>query len=220
MLGDDLKDYYRRRAHEYEAIYHRPDAARLTEQEDLARAIRATLVDRDVLEIAAGTGWWTIHAAAVARHVTATDAVPETLEIARTKPLAPDKVSFQLADAYDLGLLGRQFDGALSCCWLSHVRRADLRRFIDGMQDVLLPGAVVFLADNSLVPEIGGELVAPEGENDTYRRRLLPSGETQLVLKNYFTAEELMSLVGARADDLAIRIGTHFWWLSYRLRPV
>jgi hypothetical protein len=154
----------------------------------------------------------------VARHVTATDAVAETLAIAQTKPFPADRVSFELADAYDLGRLGRTFDGALSCCWLSHVKRADLRRFIDGVQDVLLPGAAIFFADNSLVPEIGGELVAPAGEADTYRRRALPSGGSQLVLKNYFTQAELTSLFAGRADDLRIHIGAHFWWLSYRLR--
>jgi demethylmenaquinone methyltransferase/2-methoxy-6-polyprenyl-1,4-benzoquinol methylase len=133
MMTDTLKEYYRQRAASYEAIYHRPDPIRLTEQEDLARAIRKHLGGRDVLEIAAGTGWWTVHAAAVARHVMVTDANRETLEIAKLKPFDPARTEFRVADAFDLAAMGLRFDGAMSCCWLSHVRRSDLQRFIAGL---------------------------------------------------------------------------------------
>ncbi|HVI89903.1 MAG TPA: class I SAM-dependent methyltransferase [Dongiaceae bacterium] len=214
-MVDDLKDYYRRRAASYEAIYQRPDADRLTEQEDLARAIRRHLADREVLEVAAGTGWWTVQAAAVARHVTATDANPETLDIARLKPLPASRVTFQTADAYDLAALGRQFDGALCCCWLSHVRRLDLRRFLDGLHGVLKPGAAIFFADNCYVPGLGGDLLSPEGETDSYKLRALDDGGTHRILKNYYERDELLRLFAPQADDLLIHIGKHFWWLSY-----
>lgn len=216
-MPDDMKDYYRRRAASYEAIYHRADPVRLTEQEDLARAIRAHLTGRDVLEIAAGTGWWTVQAASVARQVTAIDANDETLAIARLKPLPADRVSFRVGDAYDLGALGHRFDGAMACCWLSHVPRADLHRFLGGLHEVLEPGAAIFFADNCLVPGLGGELVTPTGESDTYKRRSLDDGGTQLVLKNYFSRDELAALFAPSAKDLSIHIGQHFWWLSYHL---
>jgi ubiquinone/menaquinone biosynthesis C-methylase UbiE len=215
---DDVKDYYRRRAATYEAIYHRPDAERLAEQEELARAIRHHLQDREVLEIAAGTGWWTVQAAAVARHVLASDANAETLEIARLKPFPAERVTFQVADAYDLPALGRDFDGALSCCWLSHVKRADLRHFIDGLHAVLRPGAAVFFADNCLVDGQGGELVREPGNPDTYKKRSLEDGSTHLVLKNYFDRDELTALFGKTASGLKIHLGRHFWWLSYSLK--
>jgi ubiquinone/menaquinone biosynthesis C-methylase UbiE len=217
-MTDPLKDYYRRRAASYEAIYHRADPVRLLEQEELARAIRRHLAGRDVLEVAAGTGWWTVQAASVARHVLATDANQETLDIARLKPFDSTKVGFQLADAYDLGRLGQRFDGLLSCCWLSHVARADLGGFIGGMHGVLQPGAAVLIADNCLVPGLGGDLVTVDQSPDTYKRRSLENGEQQLVLKNYYDRDELVALFGDRADDLQIHHGQHFWWLSYRLK--
>jgi demethylmenaquinone methyltransferase/2-methoxy-6-polyprenyl-1,4-benzoquinol methylase len=217
-MSDTLKDYYRRRAASYEAIYHRADPVRLMEQEELARAIRQHLANRNVLEIATGTGWWTVQAASVARHVLATDANPETLDIARLKPFDSAKVEFQVADAFDLGRLGQRFDGLLSCCWLSHVGRADLHHFIAGMQGVLEPGAAVFIADNCLVPGQGGELVRSDHDADTYKRRVLEDREEQLVLKNYYDRDELRDLFASHATDLAIHHGQHFWWLSYRLK--
>lgn len=211
-----MQDYYRQRAREYEMIYHRPDAMRLAEQESLASWIRASLAGLDVVEIAAGTGWWTVHAAAVADHVTATDTVAETLEIARMKPFDPAKVTFRIADAYRLDVLERSFGGALSCFWLSHVPRAALRDFIAGLHRILRPGAVVCLADNCLVPGLGGELVRVDGEADTYKRRPLVDGGTELVLKNYYSEAELAEVFTPLGRDLQIDIGRHFWRLRYR----
>lgn len=217
-MPDDMKEYYRRRAASYEAIYHRPNAQRLHEQEDLARAIRRHLAGRQMLEVAAGTGWWTVHAAAAARHVTATDATPEVLDIARLKPFPMGRVTFKVADAFNLSALGQRFDGALSCFWLSHVRRSDLRHFITGFHSVLFPGAAVFFADNCLIPGQGGELAVIAGEQDTYKRRSLDDGSHHLVLKNYFTKDELTTLFDSTAEDLRIHIGEHFWWLIYYLK--
>jgi SAM-dependent methyltransferase len=74
--------YYRRRAAEYDA----------TSYGDLASANTriAALVDQlhpagDVLEIACGTGMWTQHLAAYARAVTAIDAAPEMIALARQR---------------------------------------------------------------------------------------------------------------------------------------
>ncbi|MDY0885593.1 class I SAM-dependent methyltransferase [Dongia soli] len=216
MRDDKMQNYYRQRARDYEMIYHRPDAVRLAEQEALASWIRTSLAGVDVVEIAAGTGWWTVQAAAVAQHVTATDAVAETLEIAKTKPFDPAKVAFRIADAYQLDALGRNFDGALSCFWLSHVPRAVLRDFIGGLHRLLRPGPVVCLADNCLVPRLGGELVRVAGQADSYKYWPLVDGGTELVLKNYYSEAELTQLFTPVAQDLEIDIGRHFWRLRYR----
>src|SRR5215467_1455847 len=74
--------YYRRRAAEYD----------VTSYEDLPRASRriAALVGElqpggDLLEIACGTGIWTRHLVTYARSVTAIDAAPEMIALARQR---------------------------------------------------------------------------------------------------------------------------------------
>ena len=55
-LKTDLKQYYARRAAEYEVIYAKPER-----QVDLAAmklAIAEAFQGRSVVEIACGTGWW------------------------------------------------------------------------------------------------------------------------------------------------------------------
>lgn len=218
---NDLQTYYAQRAQVYEAIYHRPDAARLTEQENLARAIRVFCKNKDVLEIACGTGWWTVHAAATARHVTATDAVAETLAVAKTKPFPPSRVTFRVADAFDLGALQEKFDAILACFFLSHVAHADRPRFLQSLLQALRPGGMLFLADNKLVPDLGGALVTKPGCPDSFKRRLREDGTEQEVLKNYDTPESLHDLFDpiAAARNFSLHQGVHFWQLRLHRGP-
>jgi ubiquinone/menaquinone biosynthesis C-methylase UbiE len=208
----DLAEYYRNRAPVYEAIYFRPDAQRLYELEELARALREWLKGRDVLEIATGTGWWTVHAASVAKSMTATDLNEETLAIAQMKPL--DNVRFLVADAYNLEEVPGKFDGFLACFWLSHVSRRDLKRFFDGVHKRLMPGSRVFLADNAFVADFGGEFLQPHGDPDTYRIREDEQGNEHQILKNYYTENEFRQLL-PEAKGLIVHIGPCYWWVMY-----
>jgi predicted methyltransferase len=54
-----LVEYYARRAGEYEEIYGWRDPDRHKEHEMLVIAIRESLRDRNVIEVAGDTGWWT-----------------------------------------------------------------------------------------------------------------------------------------------------------------
>ena len=211
-MAADLADYYRARAPEYEAIYFRPDAARLFELEEQARAVRGWLAGRDVLEVAAGTGWWTVHAASVANSITSTDINEETLAIAKTKPL--DKVNFQVADAFALDQVPGTFNGFLACFWLSHVSRARLKEFLTGVHKRLEPGSRVFIADNLYDPNLGGRFVQEAGIPDTYRMRIDKQGVEHKVLKNYYSEEELLELTEGM-ENIQIHMGPHYWWIMY-----
>src|SRR3954464_9891329 len=105
-----MQEYYDKRAKEYEAIYHRDDPVRLHELAATATAMCNTLGGLDVLEIACGTGYWTEQLADYALSITATDASPQMLEIARGKAL-PSSVHLIHADAYDLSTLEGSFGG-------------------------------------------------------------------------------------------------------------
>ncbi len=93
--AESMREYYARRAAYYERVYFKPER-----QADL-RALEAWLggpfAGREVLEIACGTGWWTPHGAREARSWLATDLNPETMALARNKPL-PECVGFAEID--------------------------------------------------------------------------------------------------------------------------
>jgi ubiquinone/menaquinone biosynthesis C-methylase UbiE len=111
--GTGTEEYYRRRAPEYDAVYTRPER-----QSDLL-VIRDRLLSRfagkHVLEVAAGTGWWTSVLADTAASVAATDVNQATLDIARARRAWPSSVSFALADAFELDAVNGDFDASGSC---------------------------------------------------------------------------------------------------------
>jgi SAM-dependent methyltransferase len=219
MAPDILTHYYSRRAREYEEIYHRNDPARQREQQAIANELRRVVQERRVLEIACGTGYWTRFAIETAAHVCGIDSSPEMLALARAKNLPESRVQFHRADAYDLRGVSGDFDACVAMFWFSHLPRARVELFLDQLRDRLGPDSVVFMADNILVAGIGGELVHPEGSEDTYKIRTLADGSTERVLKNYFNEKELRQIFEPYAHDLQITMGECFWWLNYRVRP-
>jgi ubiquinone/menaquinone biosynthesis C-methylase UbiE len=216
--GCAMQHYYSQRAQEYERVYHRDDPVRRQELADLERDMGAALQGRRVLEIACGTGYWTERAAGTAEHVTATDLTPETLDIASAKGLPASKVRFIQADAYALDRIPGSFDAGLANFWLSHVPGSRLHEFLTGFHRRLAPGAVVFMADNTYVQGIGGELFRKDGDEDTYKLRTLSDGSRHEVLKNYYSADELTALLTPYAEELQVRVAACFWSVRYRMR--
>lgn len=215
---ENLREYYGRRAREYEAIYRRDDSVRRGEQVAIAAAMKEILRDRNVLEIACGTGFWTEVIATVARRVVAVDAAPEMLAVAREKGLSPETVELCEGDAYALDRIPGTFNAGVANFWLSHVPRARMQAFLRGFHGRLQANAVVFMADNVYVSGVGGALIRRPGHEDTFKVRRLADGSTHEVRKNYYDARFLHRLLGPFGCDLKVTEATCFWWVTYRIR--
>jgi demethylmenaquinone methyltransferase/2-methoxy-6-polyprenyl-1,4-benzoquinol methylase len=214
-ITEQMRGYYAQRAAHYERVYAQP------ERQDELRAIEAALpavfAGRRVLEIACGTGWWTSHGARDAAFWLATDAQPETLAVARAKPVPP-AVRFATADAYSLAELGAErFDAAFAGCWWSHVPLARLRAWLDTLHARLLPGARVLMLDNSFVQTRSTPISRADAEGNTYQLRTLDDGSQHEVLKNFPSAAEAIAALGPRARAPQWTAHTHYWLLSYTL---
>src|SRR5947209_6836192 len=96
LLAEQI-EYYRRRASEYdETAYGDVDAA----QARIARIIGTLPAVGHAVELACGTGMWTQALASKAGQLTAIDAAPEALALARTRVPAPH-VEFVCADVFE-----------------------------------------------------------------------------------------------------------------------
>ncbi|MBI4067522.1 class I SAM-dependent methyltransferase [Candidatus Gottesmanbacteria bacterium] len=212
--------YYRKRAEEYEEIYYRDDPIRNEEQRIIVEAIKKAFNGMDVLEIACGTGYWTQFLSETAKSIVATDYVEEVMQIAKRKKYKCP-VQFQKEDAYNLSFGNHSFDGILANLWFSHVPKVKIDTFLEGIQRVLKPGGIVFMADNNYVEGSGGELVRKEGEEDTYKRRFLKDGSEYMVLKNYYTLNELFDIFSRYDKGLKkknIFYGKFFCYVIYRMK--
>jgi len=210
-----LSDYYRDRAAEYDAVYAKPER-----QDDLARVrgLLAQLTRGRVLEIAAGTGYWTQVLSAAAAEVTATDINPETLDVARARQYGPAPVSFLLADAYALQEVAGRFDMAFIGFFWSHVLRADLPRFLGGLHARLGPGATVTVLDNRYVPGSSTPVSRATPEGDTFQRRTLGDGRGFEIVKNFPERDQFTADVAAVGTDVEWTELRYFWLATFRLR--
>jgi SAM-dependent methyltransferase len=213
-----LEDYYRERVEEYEEIYYRDDPVRQEEQRRLAEFIKSTFSGKEVLEVAAGTGYWTQFLSQTARRIVCTDAVPETLEVARKKTFACP-IEFREENAYQLSFANSSFESALAMFWFSHVPKRRREEFLVEFHRVLRNGAPVLFADNIYDPAVGGTLVRRPQDPDTYKLRRTADGREHLVLKNYFTLRALVDCFsrfdpGFTAGNVVY--GKKFWYACYQ----
>lgn len=210
-----MLDYYKRRAAYYERVYHRPE--RQADLRAMEASLAAPFAGRRVLEIACGTGWWTPHAARDAQRWLATDANPETMDVARAKAL-PAAVEFRQVDAYTLDGLGDEtFDAAFSGCWWSHVPLQALPGWLATLHARLEPGARVVMLDNSFVQTSSTPLTRRDEAGNTYQDRVLDDGSVHEVLKNFPTPDEAFAVLGPRAREPRWTAYEHYWVLDYRL---
>jgi len=212
---DPMRDYYARRAGEYERVYYKP------ERQTQLRAIEAWLPSqfaaRRVLEVACGTGWWIPHGARGCASWLATDLNPETIAIAQSKPL-PASVHFAIVDAYTLDGLGPEiFDAAFAGFWWSHVPLSRLHPWLRTLHARLESGARVVMLDNRFVAGSSTPISRRDVDGNTYQIRALDDGSTHEVLKNFPGRDAVFAAIGPRARGAQWIEYPHYWVLSYRL---
>jgi SAM-dependent methyltransferase len=206
-----MQAYYAARATEYDAVYLKPE--RQADLRNIERWVATLYARRNVLEIACGTGYWTQFIAPLASHVTAIDAAPEVIRIAKGR-VPEGKVEFLVCDAYDPPR-GRPFDAAFAGFWFSHVPKSRQREFLVRLGEALEPGAQVVLLDNLYVDGSSSPIVERDVEGNTYQRRTLSDGSVHRVLKNFPTHAELNSLVSGLSASVVITEWPYFWAVEY-----
>ena len=94
-------------------------------------------------------------------------------------------MSLQTADAYRLETVPGDFDLVFCGFWWSHIRRADIPRFLAGVRERPGPGTGLILLDNRYVPGSNHPVTRTGPDGDTYQQRQLADGRGYEVLKNF-----------------------------------
>jgi demethylmenaquinone methyltransferase/2-methoxy-6-polyprenyl-1,4-benzoquinol methylase len=208
-------EYYRARAPEYDAWFlrkgyydHGPELAAAWEREidEVAAALRSLPLDgADVLELAPGTGNWTDRYVDRVASVTAIDAAPEMIELARARlGERSAKVRFAIADIFTW-VPPRRFDVVIFGFWISHVPAARLDAFLRMVAGALEPSGRAFFVDGLPEPTSGRvDLPNLRGEGELQRRRL-DDGREFDVVKNYWPSSELVDRFARAGLDLDVR---------------
>jgi len=210
-----MQQYYRARAMEYDLFYQVPE--RLNE----LTLLRAWLIERtrglSILEVAAGTGYWTEIAAPFAQAITATDLNPETLEIAATRRLGQN-VTLRTADAYALPESTTKFDVGMAHLWWSHVERQKRKTFLSHFVSRLRPGATLLMIDQFYVEGLTSPVSREDTWGNQYAIRRLQNGSTYEIVKNFPRPGEPEETFEELCKDISVLRLQHFWALSAQLR--
>lgn len=206
-----LIEYYEARAPEYDDWYLRRgryergplhDAAWNAELDAAGRWLDALPIAGQIVELAAGTGWWSPLLASKGE-LSCYDAAGAPLDRARERLLAHGlRAHLHVRDAW--AEPDRQVDAVFTGFWLSHVARMDLGRFLELVRRWLRPGGTFAFID-SLDDAYSGAADHVRPEADRALRRL-SDGRAFEIVKVYRGPGELheaLERAGFGVSDVA-----------------
>jgi ubiquinone/menaquinone biosynthesis C-methylase UbiE len=207
-LLDEQIEYYRRRAPEYDRTSTPPDDPLAPQVKQIHDALRAFNPRGRVLELACGTGQWTIELVTFDAEVTAVDSAPEMLELNRQKVGDPtvrytvaDVFTWEPDDVYDVVFFG---------FWLSHVPTTRFEQFWNLVARCLAPEGRVFFVDETRAGDWRGEDLVDDG-GEVVRRRL-NDGSEHRAIKVFWDAEELERRLRKLGWAITVRGTGAFLW--------
>lgn len=207
-LIDEQIAYYRARATEYDATSTPAGDAFEADTDRIRAALRAFAPRGRVLELAAGTGQWTVILAEYADELVVTDASPEMLELNRARVGERPNLRRAVVDAFDPAVPG-PFDAVVFGFFLSHVPRSRLAAFWEVLDGLLGPDGRIFLVDEGLHDEWREDWVDREAG---IVRRPLADGSVHRAVKVLWRPEDLSRRLGELGWDASVASQSPFYW--------
>ncbi|HVP07530.1 MAG TPA: class I SAM-dependent methyltransferase [Candidatus Acidoferrum sp.] len=211
MNHKETEDYYRARAGEYEQIYYREVPKRRREIDDEVERVAKLVKGKSVLDLACGTGYWTQVISRTAKRVTAIDVSGEMLAEAKKKSyVAP--VEFIEADMFSHTFENKPFDIITVGFWFSHQPKQEYESYFKMLLSLLKKNGLIWLIDNNPPAEGANfESAGTDTHGNNFKRRFLESGAQFVILKNYFSRQDLYDIFRPRFDLKSIVYGTYYW---------
>lgn len=217
-------DYYEARAPEYDDWYLRRgryergaihDAAWNAELDAAGRWLDGLPWRGEIVELAAGTGWWSPLLASRGE-LSLYDASPAALDRARERLVAHGlRAHLHLRDAW--ADPDREVDGVFMGFWLSHVQRDRLAEFLGLCRRWLKPGGRIAFIDSLDDPASRAADHAPPADDRAVRR--LDDGREFTIVKVFYDPDELrQALSGAGFDAADITTTGRFFILGTAVR--
>lgn len=214
-MNTDMVSYYQDRAQEYENIYSKPER-----QHDLllaAEILQQAFSNKEVYEIACGTGYWTKIISNTADSILATDINDTVIQVAKSKVYHSSKIKFQLADIFNLPANTTHESLFGGFIW-SHIKLQELVHFIEIIHRLVKPGGTVVLMDNNFVEGSNLPLTDTDNFGNTYQVRQLENGTRHKVLKNFPTEESIKKLLIDKVENIEFKQLEYYWILTYQTK--
>jgi demethylmenaquinone methyltransferase/2-methoxy-6-polyprenyl-1,4-benzoquinol methylase len=219
-VGAEMVAYYEARAGEYDDWYlrrgryaHGPihDAAWNAELDAAGRWLDALPIRGEIVELAAGTGWWSPLLASKGE-LWLYDAAEAPLERARERLLAHGlRAHIHLRDAW--AEPDRSVDAVVLGFWLGHVDRDRTAAFLDLVRRWLKPGGTLAIIDSLADPQSGAADHQPV-VGDRATRRVADGREFTIVKVHRDAAELDAALRAAGFGEVRVETSGRFFVLA------
>lgn len=214
----NMGEYYNERAPEYEQIYYRDNKPRREEIDTEAERLKKLASGKTILEFACGTGYWTERLSQTATTITAFDLSEKMITQAKQKTYHCP-VRFIQSDMYTLPVAGQTFDLVAVGFWFSHEPIQQYDRFFELISSYAVENGSIWMIDNN--PPAEGDVHQSTGIDDfgnNYKKRFLDNGEEYVILKNYFTEEQLQQLFSTRFKINRLTYQRYYWAVELALK--
>ena len=222
---DDTVAYYQARASEYDDRYLRRgryergaihDAAWNAELDMAGRWLDDLPVSGEIVELAAGTGWWSPLLASKGE-LSIYDAASAPLDLARDRLVAHRlRAHLHVRDAW--AEPDRAVDALFAGFWLSHVEQARLGDFLALARRWLKPRSHFAFIDSLPDPASGAaDHAAPTNDRATRR---LDDGRAFEIVKVYYAPDQLEAALNAAGfAEVSVTTTGRFFVLGTALSP-
>jgi demethylmenaquinone methyltransferase/2-methoxy-6-polyprenyl-1,4-benzoquinol methylase len=197
---DEQLTYYRKMAQEYDTTNGQTDDL----QRAFARAselLQQLAPVEQMLELACGTGIWTRTLLPLGRALTAIDASPEMLALARQN--VGTTVQFEQADLF-AWQPRQQYDLVFFANWLSHVPPRRLNAFLDTIAGAVRPGGSVVIVDQYAPMPEDREISVQTEDGAIYAKRSLRDGQAFTIVKVFYDLPIIANLLEALDFTVAV----------------
>ncbi|MGP8215301.1 MAG: class I SAM-dependent methyltransferase [Bacteroidia bacterium] len=211
-MNNDLVAYYAERAKEYEKIYEKPER-----QSDLSAAselLQNIFLNKNLIELACGTGYWTQRIAKCAGNVIATDINAPVIEIAKTKVYEKNNVDFSIADIFNYSL-EQPHDNLFAGFIWSHIKLQELGSFIDALHCFVKPGGLVAFIDNNYVEGSSLPVVCTDEHGNKYQERELENGKKYSIVKNFPSNALFKQVLEGKGENIKFFSLKYYWLVWY-----
>lgn len=216
MITNQLTQYYAVNADNYDQIY--ADEARFDDLDDLQEMVAELFQDHKVLELGCGTAYWTDLISETAESVHATDISQEMLDLAETRGLDEDIVSFGLLDAFNLpdGLEGQYSAVFIGNLW-RHVRREEQEKYLKTLRAKLGKDVLLVVLDESAVDGVT-VIARTDADGNTFEFVTADDGQRYEIMRNYLTDSTLRKRFASHAKQIRIDRLQFYFLLSCKLK--
>jgi ubiquinone/menaquinone biosynthesis C-methylase UbiE len=209
----DVIEYYHRRASTYDNLYHRGE--RKLALDEVAAIFQNIFSEKEVLEIACGTGYWTERIAETAESIFAIDINDAMLNIAKARSYPKSNVTFSRGDFYQLKL-SHPFESLFSGFVWSHIPLQELDAFISLMNSYVQPGGTLLFIDNNFVEGSSTSIVRTDEFGNTYQERKLEDRETFTIIKNFPEEKFIREKLEGKVSELNVIKLKYYWILHFK----